>query len=148
MKFAYPRLFKFKFAVALLTPWLAQAAEQKLHDLDPAQIAWWTWGFILFFALIGWSISELDKLADVLVRDDKTRRDYIVGCLKVAQSAIASVAAGIGVYFAAKISPEYFGVSESMPEMLILLAVALAGYGGVGFLNWLATRIGVAPKAP
>lgn len=127
----------------------AARAQDVLRSVDPSDLAWWTWGFILAFSSIGWAIAELDKLAEILEPDGMTRQQRLRATLKFGQGYLASLFAGIGTYFVAKVAPGWIDMHGEIPEMLILLFIAAAAFGGTRFLHWLLARVGFArPQVP
>lgn len=136
-----------KVACLLVLPVAARAAET-LRTVDPADLAWWTWAFIFAFSTIGWAIAELDKLAEVLEPNQGIApQERLRTLLKFWQGYIASLFAGIGTYFVSKVAPDWVGLPGGMPEMLILIAVTGAAFGGTRFLQRLLARFGFAAES-
>lgn len=125
--------------------WPAAAiADEALRNVDPASLPWWTWGFITGFATIGWAISELDKMAEIIFPEGLSPKQRLQAALKFTQGYIASGFAGIGIYFIAKVAPSWVGMKGDVPEMVILIMVTAGAYGGTRFLNWVLARMGLA----
>ena len=141
-----PLLLLAKVLAVLLTLSTAARAQDVLRNVDPATLPWWTWGFITAFATMGWAIAELDKMAEILFPEGLTPKQRAQAAFKFAQGYLASGVAGVGIYFVAKVSPGWIGMKGDIPEMIILLLVTAAAYGGTRFLNSVLTRIGVAPN--
>lgn len=146
MRYAMRPLLIFK-TILLLVTWAGAAqAQHVLKQVDPADLAWWTWGFIVLFSAIGWAIAELDKLAEILEPEGLTRQQHMRAKLKYGQGFVASQAAGVSAYFLAKIAPAaatstgFITVNGNLPEMAILLMVFAAGFGGIRFVQALSNR--------
>lgn len=141
MRFPSPlRLWQIKCAIWIGLPMVAAAAEMSLRQMDPSEIQWWTWVFILAFSVAGWAAADLDKLADVLFAEGRSRHDKMRDLFKFVSSGISAILAGVFTYFMAKVAPEWFGFSEPIPEMAILVAVGVAGLGGVHVLEGIRAR--------
>lgn len=133
----------------LISTWSAAAmAAEVLRNVDPAALPWWTWAFITAFSTIGWAISELDKMADILFPDGLTAKQRAEAALKFTKGYIASGFAGVGIYFVAKVAPGWINMQGDVPEMIILLLVTASSYGGTRFLNWLLNKAGMQGVAP
>lgn len=133
----------------LISTWSAAAmAGEVLRNVDPVTLRWWTWAFITAFSTIGWAISELDKLAEILFPEGMTPKQRAQAAFKFTQGYIASGFAGVGIYFIAKVAPGWINMQGDVPEMIILLLVTAAAYGGTRFLNWLLNKAGLSAVNP
>lgn len=129
----------------LVTVTTAAWAQERMSHVDPADLAWWTWGFIFVFASIGWAIAELDKMAEILFPEGLSPRQRAEVALKFAKGYIASLFAGVGMYFVTKVAPGWIGMTGEIPEMIALILVTASAFGGTRFLSWILARIGLAP---
>lgn len=143
-----PASFMVKFYLWLGLIPASAFAQETMKNLDPVDLRWWTWCFIFLFANIGWVIAELDKLADIWYLEGKSKRDHALMVLKFGQGFVASNFAGVAAYFAGKSSPDLVGFDNPVPEMLLLLAVTVAGYWGTQVLTKLSIRFGFAKEVP
>ena len=146
MKSVTRLLLLLKGIAFLATMSAAAQAESILRHVDPAELKWWTWGFILVFSTIGWAVAELDKLAEILEPEGMTRQQHLRAKLKYGQGYLASLGAGVSAYFLAKSGPAaatatgIVSIPGDIPEMMVLLMVFAAGYGGIRFVQWMAAR--------
>ena len=138
-RFGMRHWLRLKLGLVLCAPVLAMAAEQMILTMDPSTLPLMTWLFILMFSNGGWLVSELDKLAEIIVSDGISKLEHVRNLLKFTQGWIASNMAGIGVYFIAKSSPAWINM-EAPSEMIVLLAVCAGGYSGVRFWDWAKAR--------
>jgi len=95
---------------------------------------------VLFFALLGWGIADLDKVAELW--NPALGNSYQVwkARLSLYKAILASIGAGIGTFFLCKLAPAMFlpmfnlktadGTTPEIPEMIIMLVVAGAGFMG------------------
>ena len=115
---------------------VAAQGEQIAHVDDLSQINLLTWVFILLLANIGWAVAELDQLVNVIYIDGRTAQAAAADRIRFLRSWLASNLAGVLTYFSAKSKPEWFGYeSLEVPELYIFVAVAVAGYCGVRFIE-------------
>jgi hypothetical protein len=135
-----PLFLRVKVALVAATPPLAMAAEQVRAVTPVEQISILTWLFILVFAMIGWAVADVDKLAELWNVEGMRKYDYILARLKLLKTIIGSLAAGVFTYFIGKISPAFLatvmglkfenGKPPELHEFLLLIMVAGAGYLG------------------
>jgi hypothetical protein len=123
-------------------------AADVLRNVDPANLPFMTWAFITAFSVVGWAIAELDKLVDIVFPEGITARQRFAASLKFGQGFLASGFAGVGTYFVAKVSPAWIGMQGDVPEMIILLMVTTAAFGGTRFINAVMARAGFAKATP
>lgn len=149
---------KLKAALILATPALAWAADATVqHVARTGSIETVTslqWAFIVGFAMLGWSVSELDKIAELWNLDGKTNYEKAKERLKLLKGVAASNAAGIVLYFLSQSAPSFLlrmiGVAEAspgsvvsaMPEMVAFVFVAAGGYLGARVFTWFERKLG------
>lgn len=144
-------LLRVKIALVCGTPILAAAADAVQHAAGRGSISAvsaWTWGFLIGFAMLGWAVSELDKVAELWNTDGRSQYEIWKERLKLLKGIAAANAAGILVYFLGSASPWFFlralGVQTEtppeLPEMVLFVFVSGAGYMGVRWFAWLEVK--------
>ena len=59
-------LLHLKIVLLSALPFMAWAATQGLAPVDPLdQVTLWQWLRVIAFALLGWAIQDLDKIAEL-----------------------------------------------------------------------------------
>lgn len=114
------------FAALLAVATAAAATEQQKLLTDPALVPWLTWLWVVALSAIGWAASSLATLAGWV---DGSMADR----LKIIQGVIASVLAGVVAFL--------LGKYAAVPELLVFLGVAGAGFMGEKYLLPLFQRI-------
>lgn len=134
--------WRVKAGLVAATPPLAYAAEQAQIALaSPVEaISALTWLFIVVFALIGWAVADVDKIAELWNVDGQGKYQLMVTRLKLLKTVLGSLAAGVFTYFIGKISPAFLatvmglkfesGKPPEIHEFLLLILVAGAGWLG------------------
>lgn len=144
-------LLRLKVALICCAPWLAYAAEvvqqharRGAFDEVPA-ITWW---FIAGFSLLGWTVSEVDKAAELWNTEGLTKYQVWKARLGLFKSVAASCAAGLLVYMLGSAAPKIFlrmiGVDAAgaeMPEMFLFVFISGAGYMGARWFAWLERKL-------
>lgn len=145
-----------KGLLMLLAPGFAWAAEQTIQQVarrgSIEAVTLTTWAFLLAFSMLGWAVSELDKVAELWNTDGRTRYELMRERLTLLKTVAASLAAGMLVYFLGQEAPAIFlrviGIPEAapggnpvaIPEMVLFVLVAGAGYMGARWFAWLEAR--------
>ena len=145
-----------KAILMLLTPGLAMAAEQTIQQAarrgSIEAVTAWTWAFLFGFSMLGWAVSELDKVAELWNVDGRSKYELMRERLKLLKTIAASIAAGILVYFLGQEAPGFFlraiGVAQAadvgpgavIPEMVLFVFVAGAGYMGARWFAWVEIK--------
>lgn len=138
-------LLRAKVALVAAWPALAWGASR----LDAESISAWGWAFILVFSLLGWIVSDLDKVAELWNVAGKSAYERVRGALVLVKTIAASLLAGVSTFFIGKFFPALFlsmlGVkpetSPELPEMALLLAAAFAGYMGARWFALLEKKL-------
>jgi hypothetical protein len=107
-----------------------------------------TWLFILGFSMLGWTVSELDKVAELWHPSDQAAYEKWRERLKLLKGVAASNLAGILVFFMSAGAPDLFlrvvGVQSDkpveLPEMVQFVFVSAAGYMGARFFAFLERK--------
>lgn len=140
-------LLRIKVGLICCVPFAAYAAEQTMRNLSAENLSALTWSFIFGFAMLGWAVADLDKVAE-LWKSDGTDYDKWKRRFSLAKGIAASNTAGVLMFFLGKLSPgvalSMLGVdapSKEMPEMLLLIFTTGAGYMGTRWFDWLEKRI-------
>jgi hypothetical protein len=108
-----------------------------------------TWVFIIGFSSLGWAVAELDKLAELWDTEGKKSVEIWRSRLTIMRDILGSIGAGIFVFFMGKITPGWLvsslGASVSkmpeIPEMLLFIGVAVAGYSGSKVFGWIQGKV-------
>lgn len=140
-------LLQAKAAIVAFTPLLAHAAGEQLalraESLSPT-----TWFFIVLFSLLGWIVSDLDKVAELWNLEGKTLHERVRARLVLAKTVGAALLAGVCMFFLGKLAPGVLlgmlgvaGGARELPEMGLLIGTAVAGYMGARFFDWLERRL-------
>ena len=114
-----------------------------------AQLTALTWVFIIGFSLLGWAVAELDKLAELWDTEGKKSVEIWRYRLTVVRDILGSIGAGIFVFFMGKVTPGWLvsslGASVAkapeVPEMLLFIGVAIAGYSGSKIFKWVQGKV-------
>ncbi len=137
-----PLAWRVKAGLVAATPPLAYAAEQvQLAAASPVEaISALTWLFIVVFALIGWAVADVDRVAELWNVEGATKYQVVLARLKLFKSVLASLAAGVFTYFIGKISPAFLaqamglkfegGKPPELHEFILLILVAGAAWLG------------------
>lgn len=138
-----PPIRRAKAALVAATPVLAVAAEQTMiaAAVSPVEaISALTWFFILLFAMIGWAVADIDKVAELWNVADGSQYQRVLARFRLLKSVIGSQAAGVFTYFLGKIAPGFLvtalglkfdaGRPPEVHEFLLLIFVAGAGFLG------------------
>lgn len=141
-------LLQAKVAIIGATPFAAYAAEQAIRATSPSNLSPLTWFFIFSFAWLGWAVSELDKVAELWNIDGKKPHEIWKARLAFGKGIAASALAGLCMFFIGKQAPglllTIMGVkvetTPEVPEMIVLIFTAGAGYMGVRWFDWLERR--------
>lgn len=143
----FPALLKAKLALAAAAPALAYAGEQAIQGTAASSLSLLTWCFVIAFSLLGWVVADLDKVADLWSVDGQPLREAIKARLKLLQTIAASLLAGVCMFFLGKLSPGILvglmGIkadAPQVPEMLLLIFTAGAGYMGSRWWDWFEGR--------
>jgi hypothetical protein len=142
-----------KLVLCLLIPVFAafaaevESIETKQDSIQ--QLTALTWVFIIGFSLLGWAVAELDKLAELWDTEGKKSVEIWRYRLTIARDILGSVGAGIFVFFMGRITPGWMvsalGASVAkapeIPEMLLFIGVAVAGYSGSKIFNWIQSKV-------
>jgi hypothetical protein len=149
-------LLRVKAALILATPGLAMAAEQAMlaaarrGGLEAVSV--WQWFFLFAFSMLGWAVSELDKVAELWNVEGRSKYELMKERLKLLKTVAASIAAGSCVYLLGQEAPAFFlraigvaeastgGASPAIPEMVLFVFVAGAGYMGARWFAWLEAK--------
>jgi hypothetical protein len=127
-----------------VTPPLAIAAEQTMAAARAAspleEISLLTWFFIVLFALIGWAVADVDKVAELWNVEGATKYQQMLARLRLLKTILGSLAAGIFTYFLGKVAPGIMfvalgvkfegGQPPEMHEFLLFIFVSGAGWLG------------------
>jgi hypothetical protein len=136
-----PRILRVKVALVCATPLLAIAAERAMLRVSPLEeISLLTWFFIVLFALIGWAVADVDRIAELWNVGDGTKYQQVLARLKLLKSMLGSLAAGVFTYFLGKVAPGPLvsmmglkfesGHPPELHEFVLLILVAGAGWLG------------------
>lgn len=134
-------ILRVKVALVCATPLLALAAQRAMPRASPLEeISFLTWFFIVLFALIGWAVADVDKVAELWNVDGQGRYHQILARLRLLKTIIGSLAAGVFTYFLGKIAPAFLigamglkfesGQPPELHEFVLLILVAGAGWLG------------------
>lgn len=142
-----------KATLMLMAPGLAYAAQETVQQVARSgsleAVTLTTWAFLVAFSLLGWAVSELDKVAELWNTDGRSRYELMKERLKLLKTVAASLAAGMLVYFLGLEAPAIFlrviGIQDGpnpiqMPEMVLFVFVAGAGYMGARWFAWLEAK--------
>lgn len=150
-----PLLLRVKLALVALAPALAWAAAQAPARGDVDGVSVWQWIGVLLFSLLGWGIADLDKIAEQWNPALGNSYEVWKARLNLYKAILASVGAGIGTFFLTKLAPAMFlpmlnlktadGATPEIPEMIILLLVAAAGFMGARWWTGFERKIAGAP---
>lgn len=132
-------LLRAKVALVASWPVLAYGASR----LDAESISAWTWAFILGFSLLGWVVSDLDKVAELWNLEGKSMYERVRARFVLLKTIAAAEFAGVSTFFLGKLFPAAFlsmmsvkpEQAPELPEMALMLAAAFAGYMGA---RWFA----------
>lgn len=139
---AFALLFRVKVALICSAPLLAAAADATVQHVarkgSIEAVSAWTWMFLIGFAMLGWCVSELDKLAELWALEGKTPREAWLERFKLIKGVAAANAAGIVAYFLGDLAPgiliRMIGLEAQgeihLPEMVLFVFVCGAGYMG------------------
>lgn len=140
-----------KVALVALSPLFAYGAEAQIQRHAAESVSGWTWFFVFAFSALGWVVSEVDKVAELWNLDGRTIYERVKVRLVLFKTVAASAFAGVATFFIGKIAPDILlwalGVdaktrsTPEIPEMLLLLAAAFAGYMGARWFAWMETKI-------
>ena len=136
-----PLIRRVKAAVVAATPPAAYAAQEALRVVSPfEEITLFTWAGIFLFAAAGWIVADVDKVAELWNEAHDTRYKQMVARLKLVQSVVGSVTAGVFTYFGGKLAPGFLvstmglrfdgGQPPEVHEFVLFMAVAGAGWLG------------------
>lgn len=153
-----PLLARTKALLVCMVPGFAWAGEATVQQVarngSIEAVTWVQWAFIVGFALMGWTVSELDKVAELWNLDGRTKLELMRERLKLLKSVAASELAGVMTYFLGGAAPGFFlrviGVDQAQaggqqiaaefPDMVLFVFVAGAGYMGARWFAWLEAR--------
>lgn len=142
-------VLRLKAALVLCTPALAYAAEEVVQHTRRGsleEIPAITWLFLAGFSMLGWAVSELDKVAELWNTDGRSRYEIWKQRLALLKGVAASNAAGLLIYIMGSAAPAFFfraiGVqgSPEFPEMVLFVFVSGAGYMGVRWFAWVERK--------
>lgn len=135
-----PHIRAVKAALISGTPLLAMAADRTIAVSPIEAISALTWFFIVLFAVIGWAVADIDKVAELWNVDGQHKYQQMLARLRLVKSIIGSLAAGVFTYFLAKLSPAWIvgamglklsdGREPQLHEFVILILVSGAGWLG------------------
>jgi hypothetical protein len=142
-----------KVVLCLLVPVFAafaaevESVESKYDSIE--HLTALTWVFIIGFSVLGWAVSELDKLAELWDTEGKKSVEIWRYRLTLVRDILGSIGAGIFVFFMGRITPGWMvsalGASVAkapeIPEMLLFIGVAVAGYSGSKIFNWIQGKV-------
>lgn len=147
---------RLKVFLVLSAPMLAWAAEEAVQRAartgSVEAITLLQWGFIFGFSMLGWAVSELDKVAELWNTDGRTQAELWRERLKLLKGVAAANAAGITLYFLSQGAPGFFlrvigvgdaiasGDAAKLPEMVTFVFVAGGGYMGARWFAWLERK--------
>lgn len=142
-------ILRIKVALIAFAPVAAWAGEQVLRRAGSAEsVTPWTWFFILAFALLGWMVADLDKVAELWNLEGKSPVERVRARLVFVKNVATALLAGVIAFFFGRLFPGLvlglMGVQTSapeIPEMALLLATAFAGYMGARFFAWLELKL-------
>lgn len=149
---ASPLILRAKVALAIWSFPLAAIAETAIQGAartgSVQAISALTWLFILGFSMLGWTVSELDKVAELWHPSDQAAYEKWRERLKLLKGVAASNLAGILVFFMSAGAPDLFlrvvGVQSDkpvdLPEMVQFVFVSAAGYMGARFFAFLERK--------
>lgn len=142
-----PAMLRAKLAIAGVSPVLAFAGEQAIQGTSASSLSLLTWCFVIAFSLLGWVVADLDKVADLWSVEGQPMREAIKARLKLLQTIAASLLAGVCMFFLGKLAPGILigllGVkadAPQVPEMLLLIFTAGAGYMGSRWWDWFEAK--------
>jgi hypothetical protein len=141
-------MLRAKVLLASAAPIAAYAAEQAVHRGSASSLSALAWTFIIVFSLLGWAVADLDKVADLWAAEGQSAREAWKARLVLVKTIAASVLAGICMFFLGKLAPGFLlgmmGGSSHMapeiPEMLLLIFTAGAGYMGSRWWDWFEAK--------
>lgn len=140
-------LLRVKVALVAAMPIAAYAAEQTIHRMSASSLSGLTWMFVVGFALLGWAVADLDKVADLWSVEGQSARELLKARLVLVKTIAASTLAGICMFFLGKLAPGLLiamlgvqAVTPEIPEMLLLIFTAGAGYMGSRWWDWFEAR--------
>lgn len=143
------QVLRAKFLFVAFSPALAWATEQRMASEAIGGISMLTWLAMLGFATLGWIVSDLDKVAELWKPGEAYERWK--ERLKLWKGIAASNLAGIFTFFIGKGAPGLIlsatglkvegGGNPVIPEMLLFLMVAGAGYMGTRWFSWLERKV-------
>ena len=143
-------LLRAKVALVCFAPALAMAAGAAIQHVSARSsieaVSTVTWAFLALFILLGWAVSELDKVAELWNVDGHSQYEIWKARLMLLKGFAASNAAGFSVYFLGEAAPGFFfraiGVQgdPQLPDMVLFVFVSGASYMGVRFFAWLERK--------
>lgn len=136
----YSWLLRLKFALVACTPVAAYAAEKTIRQASMSDITLWTWFFILLMANLGWAIRDLDKLAGWWATEGKVFAEIAKIRLGIIKSLMGANGAGLCTFLLGKSAPQWLGLREDVPEFVLFVAIAVAGYLGAQWFEKLVHR--------
>lgn len=136
-------------AILPLAAW-AQTVSPKVNS--PLELPWTAWAFIAAFAIGGWVVADLDKVAELWNLEGKSPFEKVKARFVLVKAIVASLLAGISTYFVGKVVPGFLltmmgmapapgSPTPEIPEMLLFLAVTSAGYMGARWWDMLEKRM-------
>lgn len=144
-------ILRVKVALLISAPllaWAAGGAAQAARRVPFDDVPLITWLFIVGFALLGWAVSEIDKLAELWNVDGHSPYEIWKARFGLIKGFAASCAAGLLVYMLGTAAPKVFlrviGVdipNAEMPEMFLFVFVSGAGYMGVRWFAWFESKV-------
>jgi hypothetical protein len=142
-----PLLLRFKVALIASTPIVAWAAAEQISRASASSLPAVTWMFMIGFSLIGWAVADLDKVAELWDTEGHSAYELWKVRLTLLKTIAASIAAGILMFFLGKLAPAMLvgmlglqGPTPEVPEMLLLIFTAGAGYMGTRWFDWFEAR--------
>lgn len=147
-------LLRVKATLILACPVLAYGADNAVQRAAEhgslAAVSALTWLALAGFSLLGWCVSELDKVAELWNTDGRSQYEIWRERLKLLKGVAASLAAGMLVYFLGQGAPGFLlrsigvpessGISAQVPEMVLFVFVSGAGYMGVRWFAWVEAK--------
>lgn len=149
-------LLKIKAGMLSIVPLMAYGADQTVQNVGRAgsieAVSTLQWAFLFGFSMMGWAVSELDKLAELWNVDGKSPYEVWRERLKLLKGIAAACAAGMLIYFLGQAAPGVFlrmigidsanaqGVTTQFPDMVLFVFVSGGGYMGARWFAWLERK--------
>jgi hypothetical protein len=142
-----PALLRLKVILVACTPFAAWAAAE-ISRTSVSALPAMTWMFIVLFSMIGWAVADLDKVAELWDTEGHSAHELWKVRLTLLKTIAASIAAGIFMFFIGKLAPGAMvgalgvqAAAPELPEMLLLIFTAGAGYMGSRWFDWLEAKV-------